>query len=67
MYTLCINDDNGQTQDWWINFLINLNDIDVKTGLKKWGGRIDYDRNGYSDTIIFDREEDIAWFILKWT
>ena len=67
MYTLCINDKNNQTQPWWLNFLINLNDIDVKTGLKKWGGRVDYDRNGYSDTIIFDREEDIAWFILKWT
>ena len=67
MYTLCINDKNNQTQPWWLNFLISLKDTDVKTGLKKWGGRIEYDRNGYSDTIIFDREEDIAWFILKWT
>ena len=67
MYTLCINDKNNQTQPWWFNFLFSLGDIDVKTGLKKWGGRVDYDRNGYSDTIIFDREEDIAWFILKWT
>lgn len=47
--------------------MFSLGDTDVKTGLKKWGGRVDYDRNGYSDTIIFDREEDIAWFILKWT
>ena len=67
MYTLCINDENNQTQSWWLNFLINLSDIDVKAGLKKWGGRIEYDRNGYSDTIMFDREEDLAWFILKWT
>ena len=63
MYTLCINDKNNQTQPWWFNFLFSLQGTDVKTGLKKWGGRIDYDRNGYSDTIIFDREEDIAWCI----
>ena len=67
MYTLCINDKNNQTQPWWFNFLFSLNDIDVKTGLKKWGGRVEYDRNGYSDTLIFDREEDLAWFLLKWT
>ena len=67
MYTLCINDKDNQTHPWWFNFLFSLKDTDVKTGLKKWGGRVDYDRNGYSDTIIFDREEDIAWFILKWT
>ena len=67
MYTLCINDKNNQTQPWWFNFLFGLGDTDVKTGLKKWGGRVDYDRNGYSDTIIFDREEDLAWFLLKWT
>jgi hypothetical protein len=45
MYTLCINDKNNQTQPWWFNFLFSLQDTDVKTGLKKWGGRIDYDRN----------------------
>jgi hypothetical protein len=67
MYTLCINDKNNQTQTWWFNFLFSLNNIDVKTGLKKWGGRVKYDRTGYSDTLIFDREEDLAWFLLKWT
>ena len=48
MYTLCINDKDNQTQPWWFNFLFSLRDTDVKTGFKKWGGRIDYDRNGYS-------------------
>ncbi len=47
--------------------MFSLNNIDVKTGLKKWGGRVKYDRTGYSDTLIFDREEDLAWFLLKWT
>jgi hypothetical protein len=67
MYTLCINDKNNQTQPWWFNFLFSLGDTDVNTGLKKWGGRVEYDRSGYSDTIIFGREEDLVWFILKWT
>jgi hypothetical protein len=67
MFTLRINDKNNQTQPWWFNFLFSLGYTDVKAGLKKWGGRIEYDRTGYRDTIIFDREEDIAWFILKWT
>jgi hypothetical protein len=67
MYTLCINDKNNQTQPWWFNFLFSLGDTEIKAGLKKWGGRIEHDRHGYSDTIIFDREEDIAWFLLKWT
>jgi hypothetical protein len=67
MYTLCINDKNNQTQTWWFNFLFSLDNTDVAVGLKKWGGRVVYDRHGYSDTIIFDREEDIAWFLLKWT
>jgi len=71
MYTLCINDKNNQTQPWWFNFLFSLprdsGATDVASGLKKWGGRIVYDRNGYSNTIIFDREEDLAWFLLKWT
>jgi hypothetical protein len=71
MYTLCINDDNGQTQDWWMNFLLSLpSDAGhncVTSDLKKWGATIPYDRNGYSDTIVFDKEENLAWFLLKWT
>lgn len=69
MHTLCINDQQGETQGWWFNFLFSLPpDVkDVAAHLKKWGGRIDYDRHGYSDTIIFDREEDLSWFLLKWS
>ena len=68
MYTLCINDNTGQTQGWWMNFLFSLtaNVKDIETELKVWGATIPYDRNGYSDTIIFDKEEDLAWFLLKW-
>ena len=71
MYTLCINNKNNQTQPWWLNFLFSLpryaGVTDLSSELKKWGATISHDRNGYSDTIIFDREEDIAWFLLKWT
>ncbi len=68
MYALCINDSTGQTQEWWMNFLLSLpSDVkDIPLHLKKWGARIDFDRHGYSDTITFDKEEDLAWFLLKW-
>ncbi len=67
-YTLCINDKNNQTQQWWMNFLLSLtNDVkDIENELNVWGATIPYDRNGYSDTIIFDKEEDLIWFLLKW-
>lgn len=67
-YPLSINDKNNQTQKWWINFLLSLpNDIkDIEKELKVWGATIPYDKNGYSDAIIFDKEEDLAWFLLKW-
>jgi len=67
-YPLCINDKHNQTQGWWMNFLLSLpNDVkDIEKELKVWGATIPYDKRGYSDTIIFDREEDLAWFLLKW-
>jgi len=67
-YPLSINDKNNQTQQWWINFLLSLPDNvkDIEKELKVWGATIPYNRNGYSDTIIFDKEEDLAWFLLKW-
>jgi hypothetical protein len=68
MYNLCINGSTGQTQAWWINFLLSLSsDVkDIPKELKVWGARIVYDKHGYSDTLIFDREEDLAWFLLRW-
>ena len=68
MHVLCINDSSGQTQKWWFNFLSSLPaDIkDIPKELKKWGATIPYNKNGYSDTIMFDREEDLSWFLLKW-
>jgi hypothetical protein len=71
MYTLCINDKNNQTQPWWLNFLFSLSRYagitDLSSELKKWGATIVHDRHGYSDTILFDKEEDLVWFLLKWT
>ena len=68
MYTLCINDSCGYTQAWWMNFLFSLPaDVkDIPKELKLWGATIPYDNHGYSDQVVFDREEDLAWFLLKW-
>jgi hypothetical protein len=68
MYTLCINDSTGRTQGWWINFLVSLpSDVkDVAKELKSWKASITYNTYGYGDTIVFDREEDLFWFLLRW-
>jgi hypothetical protein len=68
MHNLCINDSFGQTQKWWFNFLVSLPyDVkDIPKELKKWGAVIAYDKHGHSDTITFDKEEDLAWFLLRW-
>lgn len=67
-YTLGINDSRGKTQKWWIDFLSSLpHDVkDIPKELAKWGGRLDFDRYGHTGTIIFDKEEDLTWFLLKW-
>lgn len=67
-YTLSINDSRGQTQKWWINFLISLpHDVkDIRKELIKWGATIPYDKSGHGDTIIFYKKEDLTWFLLKW-
>lgn len=69
-YPLCINDKNNQTQPWWLNFLFSLprhtGVTDLPAELKKWGATISHDRHGHSDTILFDKEEDLTWFLLKW-
>lgn len=67
-YSLCINDKHNQTQDWWINFLLSLPDDvkDIPKELRAWGATIAYDKHGHSDTILFDKEEDLTWFLLKW-
>lgn len=67
-YTLMIHDNTSHA---WFNFLRSFsNDArhdEVISELKEWGGRIDYDTHGYSDIVIFDRIEDAAWFLLKWS
>ena len=68
MHNLCINDSFGQTQKWWINFLISMpHEVkDIRKELNKWGARIDFDRHGHGDTITFDKEENLVWFLLRW-
>lgn len=67
-HILCIYDSSGQIQPWWINFLTSLpmGVKDIPKELKEWAATIPYNTNGHSDTIIFDKEEDLAWFLLKW-
>jgi len=69
MHNLCINDSSGQTQEWWMNFLLSLpHDVkDIPKELKKWGARVDYDRHGYSDIVTFETEEALTWFLLRWS
>ena len=67
-HNLCINDENNNTQQWWMNFLYSIprECRDIQPYLRACGARFEYDRHGYSNTIIFDREEDLTWFLLKW-
>jgi ribonucleoside-diphosphate reductase alpha chain len=39
---------------------------DIAKELKVWGATIAFDKHGHSDTIQFDKEEDLTWFLLKW-
>lgn len=69
-YNLCINDSRGKTQKWWIDFLRSLPhdvDHDIPKELEKWGGRLDFDRYGHTGSIIFDKEEDLTMFLLRWS
>ena len=69
MYELCINKD-GQTQQWWINFLTAERPgaviIDIAARFKEWNADIVIENN-LGDKIIFQREEDLTWFLLHWS
>lgn len=74
MHKLCINDEHGQSHKWWFNFMCSLDtgddpgriyDLNVEFG--KWGARLDDSNAAYCDTIIFENEEDMTWFLLRWS
>lgn len=70
MYVLSINDDNGQTRSWWYNFLSSLGSNgthDLGKEFAKYNAKIVLsDSTPFNDTIEFDSEEDLIWFLLKW-
>ncbi len=71
MYYLKLTNEHNQIQVWWFNFCYNLTastiNNDINTALKKWGARVDYNSHGYSDTVAFESEEAMAWFLLRWS
>jgi hypothetical protein len=75
MHVLKINDEKGQTQPWWFNFLYslrsdtinNVNEVDLAAEFAKWGARLDTAEQIFNDRIIFEAEEDLTWFLLKWS
>lgn len=75
MHILKINDEKGQSQPWWFNFLYNLrsdtinnvNEVDLAAEFAKWGAKLEDSDQAYCDKIIFQNEEDLTWFLLKWS
>ena len=75
MHILKINDEKGQSQPWWFNFLYNLrsdtinnvNEVELAAEFAKWGAKLDDSAQAYCDSIIFQNEEDLTWFLLKWS
>jgi hypothetical protein len=69
MYELHINH-NGQVQQWWINFLMAKQPgeviIDIAARFKEWNAER-VPGNYLGDKIIFQREEDLVWFLLHWS
>lgn len=67
-YELHINKD-GQTQQWWINFLIENQTgsaiYDIGARFKEWNAEIVLENN-LGDKVIFQNEKDLAWFLLHW-
>lgn len=73
MHILKINDEKGQSQPWWFNFLYSLrsdtinNEVDLAAEFAKWGAKLEDSDQAYCDKIIFQNEEDLTWFLLKWS
>ena len=78
MHILKINDENGQTQKWWFNFLWELradlinNEVDLEAEFSKWGAELAEQYNEVLgrqalDTIQFKNERDMTMFVLRWS
>lgn len=70
-YILPINV-NGQTQPWWFNFLYSLSATtilnDLESEFAKWNAKIILDPSTQTgDTIEFETEKDMSWFVLRWS
>lgn len=77
MHILKINDERGQTQKWWFNFLWELrsdtinNEVDLEAEFAKWGAEFVEQYNEVLgrtalDTIQFKNERDMTMFLLRW-
>lgn len=74
MYVLKLNDETGQTQKWWTNFLLGAEPtiaidplFDIEAEFAKWGAEIVCGTTPYADSISFENEQDMIWFLLKWS
>lgn len=76
MYELKINDERGQTQKWWMNFLWELSGPTINDNLEaefaKWGAHLvpkesEFFPNPMYDSIMFQHEKDLTMFLLRWS
>ena len=76
MYILYLNDEFGQSQKWWFNFLYSLSSHtilnDLESEFAKWNAKLlttnEYgdSQEDYGDAIQFESEKDMLWFLLRW-
>ena len=69
-YELKINDSTGRTQKWWINFLVETHCgakiTDIEHALKEHRAKAIL-HNDQGDSIGFENEEDMTWFLLRFS
>ena len=78
MHILKINDENGQTQKWWFNFVRKIradainNEVSLIAEFSKWGAELAEQYNEELgrqalDSIQFKNERDMIIFVLRWS
>lgn len=78
MHILKINDERGQSQKWWFNFLWELrsdtinNECDLAAEFAKWNaelftGKSEILPGDVCDSIAFQNERDMTLFLLRWS
>jgi len=78
MHILKINDENGQTQKWWYNFVQKIradainNEVSLIAEFSKWGAELVEQYNEVLgrqalDSIQFKNERDMTIFVLRWS